>query len=196
MHVQQGTSSNRLSISSKPVNCTGMIFMLNLNNKLMRMKTKSVYFPRNCVSRYTSSTNTARHTLDHSVNDPPAKKFRRSQTSFTFSLSACIVEIYVICLRIQNTQTGGEQPSVVDQPCRSKTRHPTMNTSWRSVTAARMFGRMRYAAEWSAQYQTYSLPKRDIIGTVCVDSLPKGCLQRHKKANPRLQTVTINQIWH
>ena len=114
----------------------------------------------------------------------------------TFSLSACIVEINVTCLRTQNTQTGGEQPSFVDQQCRSKTRHPTMNTSWRSVPAARMLWRMRYAAEWSTQYQTYMLPKRDIIGTVCVNYLPKGCLQQHKKANSRLQTVTINQIWH
>ena len=43
-----------------------------------------IYFHMNCVSRYTSLTNTTRHTLDHSVNDPPANKFCRSQTSYDF----------------------------------------------------------------------------------------------------------------
>ena len=46
----------------------------------------TVYFHRNCVSRYTSSSNTAKHTREHSnANDPPVKKARRSQSSFDFS---------------------------------------------------------------------------------------------------------------
>ena len=50
----------------------------------------TVYYHRNCVSRYTSSSNTAKHTPEHSnVNDPPVKKARRSQSSFDF-FSQCL----------------------------------------------------------------------------------------------------------
>ena len=50
----------------------------------------TVYFHRNCVSRYTSSSKTAKHTREHSnVNDHPVKKARRSQSSFDF-FSQCL----------------------------------------------------------------------------------------------------------
>ena len=125
-----------------PLRFNPSIYHVEVEQQIEEDENSTVYFHRNCVSRYTSLTNTARHTLDHSVNDPPAKKFRRSQTSFDF-FSQCLY-----CgdkCDLSNTQTGREQPSFVDQPCRSKTRRPTMNTSWRSVSAARMLGRMSYA---------------------------------------------------
>ena len=46
---------------------------VELEHQIEEDENLTVYFHRNCVSRYTSSTNTVRHTLDHSVNDPPTK---------------------------------------------------------------------------------------------------------------------------
>ena len=49
---------------------------VELEKQIEEDESLTVYFHRNCVSRYISSTNTARHTLeglDHSVIDPPAK---------------------------------------------------------------------------------------------------------------------------
>ena len=62
---------------------------VELEQQIEEDENLTVYFHMNCVSRYTSSTNTDIHTLDHSVNDPPAKKFRRSQTPFDF-FSQCL----------------------------------------------------------------------------------------------------------
>ena len=98
------------------------------------------------------------------------------------------------CPRTPTIQTGGGQPLYVDQQSPIRTKHHTNNTSLRSVPVVMMLGSKRYAAAWLAQCQINMLPKHVIIGTVCVGSLLKGNFQRHKKVNPRLQT--INQIWH
>ena len=164
---------------------------VELEHQIEEDENVTVYFHMNCVLQYTSSTNTARHTLDHSVNDPPAKKFSRSH----------IFDFFSQCLYCGDKCDLSKDPKHPDRwraaficrsQCRSKTRHPTMNTSWQSVPATMMFGRMRYAAEWSAQYQTYTLPKRDIIETVCVDSFPKRLPTTAHEGQS--QTVTINQI--
>ena len=49
----------------------------------------TVYYHNNCVSRYTSSSNTSKYTKDHPTNVTPAKKLRRSHTSFDF-VSDCL----------------------------------------------------------------------------------------------------------
>ena len=101
---------------------------VELEHQIEEDENLTVYFHRNCVSRYTSSTNTVRHTVDLLSMTLRPSNFVVLKHHLTFSLSACIVEINVTCLRTQNSQTGGE-PSFVDQQCRSKTRNPTMNAA-------------------------------------------------------------------
>ena len=64
---------------------------VELEQKVEEDETLTVYFHRNCVSRYTSSSNMVRHTRDRSVNDHQAKKLRRSHTSFDFFLSVPVL---------------------------------------------------------------------------------------------------------
>lgn len=49
----------------------------------------TIHYHKNCVSRYSSSSNTSRHIKENPVSNPPAKKLRRTTTSFDF-LSQCL----------------------------------------------------------------------------------------------------------
>ena len=44
----------------------------------------TIYYHKNCVLRYTSSSNTSKYTKDHPTNVTPAKKLHRSHKSFDF----------------------------------------------------------------------------------------------------------------
>ena len=54
--------------------------------KLIDNEHLTVHYHNNCVSRYTSSSNTSRYAKDHGVSNthPAKKKLRRSHTSFDF----------------------------------------------------------------------------------------------------------------
>ena len=77
---------------------------VELEQKLIDMNEHlTVHYHKNCVSRYTSSSNIFRYAKDHGVsNTPPAKKMRLSHTSFDFS--ACIVENNVTYQRTPSTR--------------------------------------------------------------------------------------------
>ena len=87
--------------------------------KLIDNEHLTVHYHKNCVSRYTSSSNIFRYAKDYGVsNTPPAKKLRLSHTSFDFS--ACIVENNVTYQRTSSTPIGGEQHNIyVDQLCQN-----------------------------------------------------------------------------
>ena len=59
----------------------------------------TIYYHKNCVSRYTSSSNTSKYIKDHPTNVTPSKKkLRRSHTSFDFfSHCLCCGETCDIC---------------------------------------------------------------------------------------------------
>ena len=69
------------------------LYMDDLHVGLLKQITDNdnctIYYHKNCVSRYTSSSNTSKYTKDHPTNVTPANKLRRSHTSFNF-FSRCL----------------------------------------------------------------------------------------------------------
>ena len=62
---------------------------VGLEQNLTDNEQLTIHYHKNCVSRYTSSSNTSRYTKERPVSKPPAKKLRRSNTSFDF-FSQCL----------------------------------------------------------------------------------------------------------
>ena len=98
------------------------------------------YHHKNCVSRYTSSSNTSKYIKDHPTNVTPATKLRRSHTSFDF-FSHCLYcgETCDICKDTKKIQIDGGRPICVNQLYRSRTKLRTSNTSLRSVLLEIMY---------------------------------------------------------
>ena len=69
------------------------LYMDNLHIGLLKQiadnENCTIYYHRNCVSRYTSSSNTSKYIKDHPTIVTPATKLRRSHTSFDF-FSHCL----------------------------------------------------------------------------------------------------------
>ena len=57
---------------------------ITLQQQLSENEQLSVYYHKNCVSRYTSSSNTAKFMSSSNAGNPPTKKLRSSQGSFDF----------------------------------------------------------------------------------------------------------------
>lgn len=62
---------------------------VELEQNLRDNEQLTIHYHKNCVSRYTSSSNTSRYAKELPVSKPPAKKLRRSNSSFDF-LSQCL----------------------------------------------------------------------------------------------------------
>ena len=62
---------------------------VELEQNLADNEQLTIHYHKNCVSRYTSSSNTSRYAKKFPDSKPPAKKLRRSNSSFDF-LSYCM----------------------------------------------------------------------------------------------------------
>ena len=182
-------SSNKVRARIDTIINASKLYMDDLHVGLLKQiadnENCAIYYHKNCVSPYTSSSNTSKYTKDHPTNVTRAtKKLRRSHTHSISSLTVCIVGKHVTYVRIQKIQIDGGRPICVDQLYRSRTKLRRSNTSLRSVFHEVMFWQKKYVAAWLGRYLTYMRPKLGTTGIACAGSLRTGCCQQATKVGP------------